>query len=145
VSTHTVRESPIVLQTRAIAREVAARHADDVDSKARFPSETFAALKQARLLSAAVPKDLGGAGAGVRELAEMCTVLAQGCGASGMVLAMHHIQIACLARHGLSSSYFADYLREAVERQILIASITSEVGVWGDTPCRTAARPTIFW
>jgi len=146
VSAHTVRESAIVNQTRAIAREVAVKHADDVDSKARFPSETFAALKQARLLSAAVPKEQGGAGAGVRELAEMCTVLAQGCAASGMVLAMHHIQIACLARHGLPAKFFADYLRECVERQILIASITSEVGVWGDTrqsicaPVRTADR-----
>ena len=45
MSAHTVRESSIVNQTRAIAREVAAKHADDVDSKARFPSETFAALK----------------------------------------------------------------------------------------------------
>ena len=30
----------------------------------------------------------------------MCTALAQGCGSSGMVLAMHHIQVACIARHG---------------------------------------------
>ena len=120
-------------QARAIAREVAAPHADDVDSKSRFPRETFAALKQARLLSSAVPKELGGAGAGMRELAEVCAVLAQGCAASGMVLAMHHIQVACIARHGLSSKFFQDYLRAVVERQILIASITSEVGVWGDT------------
>lgn len=128
-----VRSSEVVARTRVIAREVAAKHAADVDSQARFPSETFEALKQARLLSAAVPKHLGGAGANMRELTEMCCVLAQGCAASGMVLAMHHIQIACLARHGLSSPYFENYLREAVERQLLIASITSEVGVWGDT------------
>jgi acyl-CoA dehydrogenase len=46
---------------------------------------------------------------------------------------MHHIQIACIARHGLSSPYFRKYLEECVEKQTLIASITSEVGVWGDT------------
>jgi acyl-CoA dehydrogenase len=133
MSAPTRRESDLIAGTRAIAREVAAVHANDVDKNSRFPSETFAALKQAKLLSAAVPKALGGAGASMRELTDMCTILAQGCASSGMVLAMHHIQIACIARHGLSSAYFQRYLREAVERQLLIASITSEVGVWGDT------------
>jgi len=127
------RESDLIARTRAIAREVAAVHAADVDAKARFPQETFAALKQAKLLSAAVPKELGGAGADMRELTSQCAVLAQGCAASGMVLAMHHIQIACIARHALQSPFFAKYLRECVEKQTLIASITSEVGVWGDT------------
>ena len=127
------RTSEIVARTRAIATEIAAKHAPDVDSKARFPKETFEALKQQKLLSAAVPKELGGAGANMQELAEQCAALAQGCAASGMVLAMHHIQIACIARHGLSSAYFRRYLEECVEKQILIASITSEVGVWGDT------------
>ena len=41
----------------------------------------------------------------------MCTTLAQGCGSSGMVLAMHHIQVACIARHALASPFFAKYLR----------------------------------
>ncbi len=43
----------------------------------------------------------------------MCTALAQGCGSSGMVLAMHHIQVACIARHGMSSPFFRKYLRGA--------------------------------
>jgi acyl-CoA dehydrogenase len=131
VSAHS--NSEIVSRTRAIAHEVAAKHAADVDAKARFPHETFEALRQARLLSAAVPKELGGGGANMVELSEMCTVLAQGCASSGMVLAMHHIQIACIARHALSSDFFKRYLEECVERQLLIGSITSEVGVWGDT------------
>ena len=115
-----VKSSEIIARTRAIAREVAAQHAPDVDSKARFPSETFEALKQARLLSAAVPKELGGAGCNMRELTEMCSVLAQGCAASGMILAMHHIQIACIARHGMSSDFFRKYLRECVERRLAL-------------------------
>lgn len=125
--------SEIVSQTRAIARETAAVHAADVDTKARFPKETFEALRQKRLLSAAVPREFGGGGSGMVELAEQCMTLAQGCGSSGMVLAMHHIQIACLARHATSSPFFRKYLEECVENQLLIGSITSEVGVWGDT------------
>ncbi|HEX4406505.1 MAG TPA: acyl-CoA dehydrogenase family protein, partial [Polyangia bacterium] len=123
----------ITSRTRAIAQEIAAVNASDVDSKARFPQETFTALREAKLLGVAVPTELGGRGATMQELSAMCTALAQGCGSSGMVLAMHHIQVACIARHGLSSTFFRDYLKEVVERQLLLGSITSEVGVWGDT------------
>jgi acyl-CoA dehydrogenase len=126
-------KSPIVARTRAIAHEVAAAHAADVDAKARFPHETFAALKQAKLLSTAVPRELGGDGAPLLELSAACMELASACASSGMVLAMHHIQVACIARHGMGSAYFRGYLQEVVERQLLIASVTSEVGVWGDT------------
>jgi acyl-CoA dehydrogenase len=125
--------SEVVAKVRAIATEVAARHAADVDAKARFPAETFEALKKAKVLSAAVPRELGGDGANLQELSATCMELAQGCASSGMVLAMHHIQVACIARHGLSSSFFRKYLEELVDKQLLIASVTSEVGVWGDT------------
>lgn len=126
-------KSPIVARTRAVATEVAARHAADVDARARFPTETFEALRQAKLLSTAVPRELGGDGASLLELSAACMELASACGSSGMVLAMHHIQVACIARHGLGSAYFRGYLEELVRRQLLLASVTSEVGVWGDT------------
>ena len=133
--TSAIADSPAELVTRArkLAAEVASRHAADVDSKARFPHETIDAARQARLLSAVVPARLGGAGAGMQELAQMCTAVAQACGSSGMVLAMHHIQVACIARHMGDSPFFQDYLREVAERQILMASVTSEVGTGGDT------------
>jgi acyl-CoA dehydrogenase len=129
----TGQPSDITTRTRSIAQEVAAKHADDVDAKARFPMETIEALRKAKLLAVAAPAEVGGAGAGMQELAGMCAALAQGCGSSGMVLAMHHIQVACIARHGLSSAYFKKYLKELVDKQLLVGSITSEVGVWGDT------------
>ena len=113
--------------------EVAAQHAADVDERARFPVETLAALRDARALSAAVPRELGGQGCGMRELAAQCSALAQGCSASGMILAMHHIQVACMARHGMQSDFFRDYLQGLVREQWLIASVTSEVGTFGDT------------
>ena len=129
-----IKHGELVSRTQAIAAEVAAKHATEVDQQSRFPHETFAALKQARLLSAAVPKQVGGHGAGMLELGHQCAALAHGCGSSAMVLAMHHIQVACIARHGADSPYFARYLRENLaERQELIASITSENGTFGDT------------
>jgi acyl-CoA dehydrogenase len=113
--------------------DVAAQHADQVDKHARFPVETLNALKEARALSAAVPSELGGQGCGMLELATMCSTLAGACGSSAMVLAMHHIQVACLARHGLSSPELRQYLRDLVARQYLLGSMTSEVGTQGDT------------
>jgi acyl-CoA dehydrogenase len=130
----TARNSDLVARTAAIATEVAAKHAGDVDAKSRFPHETFAALRHAKLVSAAVPKSLGGHGAGMLELGHQCAALSGACGSSGMVLAMHHIQVACLARHGMGSPYFERYMRERlVEKQDVIASITSENGTFGDT------------
>lgn len=119
--------------TRDIASGIAARHAPDVDTSARFPSEAVDALRAAGVLSAPVPKALGGAGCNMHELTQLCATLAQGCGSSGMVLAMHFIQVACLARHGSGSDFFSAYLRELVQCQYLLASITSEVGTFGDT------------
>lgn len=131
--TPTRETSQLVAKAYAIGHEIASRHAIDVDTKARFPKEAVDAIKQAGLLSAAVPKALGGAGANMQELTAMCWTLGQSCASSGMVYAMHIIQVACIVRHGQSDKYFDVYLRELVEKQVLIGSITSEVGVWGDT------------
>jgi acyl-CoA dehydrogenase len=118
---------------RTKVAETATRYANHVDKDARFPAETINALRQARALSAAVPPEFGGHGYGVRELADMCAALAGACGSSAMVLAMHHIQVACLVRHGVSSPALRQYLKELVDHQYLIGSMTSEVGTQGDT------------
>jgi acyl-CoA dehydrogenase len=129
-----IKTSEIVKGTSAIATEVAAKHAADVDKQSRFPHETFEALRQAKLLATAVPKKYGGQGAGMLELGHQCAALAQGCGSSAMVLAMHHIQVACIARHGAGTPYFDGYMRDnLVGKQEVVASITSENGTFGDT------------
>jgi len=118
---------------RRIATEVAALNAVDVDARSRFPRESLEALKAAGLLSAPVPVELGGAGLGLRELAGLCSTLAQACGSSAMVLAMHYSQVACIVRHAADSAFFRDYLQELVARQHLLASMTSENGTFGET------------
>lgn len=123
----------VIDSIRSNVIDVAARHAADVDHRARFPEEAFAALRGAGALSAAVPRELGGAGCGMAELAAHCAALGSVCSATAMILAMHHIQVACIARHGMGSEYFRDFLRRLVREQSLIASVTSEVGTFGDT------------
>ncbi|HTU66753.1 MAG TPA: acyl-CoA dehydrogenase family protein [Steroidobacteraceae bacterium] len=118
---------------KAIAANVAAKHAADVDSKARFPTESVAALKEAGFFSALVPLSFGGWGCSMREAAGFCSALAQGCSSSAMVLAMHYSQLACITRHGLDTDFFRAFAKEIVARQLVLASMTSEVGTGGDT------------
>jgi acyl-CoA dehydrogenase len=123
----------LLANVRTIAKEVASHHSADVDARARFPQETVDALRRAGVLSAPVPKEFGGAGLSMRELATLCATLSGACGSSGMVLAMHYIQVACIARHASGDNYFAHVLRKLVTEQWLLASMTSEVGTFGDT------------
>lgn len=123
----------LLQEARRIARDVAAPAAEAVDRDARFPHEAVAALREARLLSAAVPASFGGAGLTLAELGRLCHALAQGCASSGMVLAMHTIQVGCVARHAADDAFFADVLRSLVTDQLLLASMTSEAGTFGET------------
>jgi acyl-CoA dehydrogenase len=122
-----------------IGDTIARAHADDVDKQARFPSETLAALRKERLLGVAVPAAYGGDGASLWELSDMCFQLGKHCSASAMVLAMHHIQVACLVRHGQGSPRLCELLEELAAEQRLIASVTSEVGIGGDMRSSIAA------
>ncbi|NBD21692.1 acyl-CoA dehydrogenase [Aquabacterium fontiphilum] len=124
---------PLAQTVREIARTVAAATADAVDTEARFPQETFAALRAARVLSAGVPVEWGGAGLNLRQQAELCAELGAACGASGMVLAMHFNQLACLVRHAQGSVFAGRFLQEVAANEWLLASMTSEEGTFGDT------------
>jgi acyl-CoA dehydrogenase len=117
---------------RRIASEVAAPAADSVDREGRFPDEAVAALKKGHFMSALAPKSLGGLGCGMVELAAMCQALGEHCASAAMVFAMHQIQVACIVRHGMSQAFFRAYVAELIERQQVIASVTSEVGIGGE-------------
>jgi acyl-CoA dehydrogenase len=133
MSTRPTNFAELLSAVRSIAKETAARHAADVDARARFPQETVDELKRVGALSAGVPRDHGGMGCSLFELSALCAALSGACASSGMVLAMHYIQVACIARHVQGSRFFQQYLRDLVTRQYLLASMTSEVGTFGDT------------
>jgi acyl-CoA dehydrogenase len=119
-------------QVKQIANDVAAVHADAVDREARFLHEAIAALKQAGLMSAYVPQSLGGAGVSLRELVVMCDTLARACASTAMIFAMHQIQVITIVDHAPDDAWFSQYLRDLVQHQYLIASVTSEVNVGGE-------------
>jgi acyl-CoA dehydrogenase len=125
-----------------LADGIAKVHADDVDRNARFPVEAVDALREQRALSAFVPAELGGDGVSLRAIATACFELGRRCGASGMVFAMHQIQVATIVRHldaQDADSFFHGHLRAVAADQRLIASVTSEVGTGGDMGRSVAA------
>lgn len=111
--------------------EVAGPAAAEVDRESRFPREAVEAFKQNGLISALVPEELGGGGASLAEVAGAVRAVAFHCVASGLVLAMHSIEVSNLVRHGHSEA-LQSLLGEVATKQLLIANANSEVGIGGD-------------
>lgn len=114
-----------------IGTESAGPAADDVDRQARFPHEALARLREAKLLSALIPAELGGGGASLAEVAGAVRALAFHCTSSALMLAMHSNEIGQLVRFGHTDG-LRDLLREIADHELLIANANSEVGLGGD-------------
>jgi acyl-CoA dehydrogenase len=108
------------------AAAVAAQFAGAVDAETRFPSEAFAAIREQRLLGILVPAALGGEGARMSEVMDVCYVLGQACASTGMIFAMHQVKVACVARHAQGVAALLDLLRRLDRQQLLLASSTTE-------------------
>ena len=114
------------------AAEIAGRWAADVDRDARFPHEALGALREARLLGALIPASLGGLGSTFHEVADACEILGTKCANTAMVFAMHQIEVHLLTRHTRVAPAFRPVLQDIAERQLLLASATTEREVGGD-------------
>lgn len=120
-------------QSRAeITAAVALKHADAVDREARFPAEALLSARAQRLLGMMVPADLGGEGASLSEVVNICYVLARGCASTAMIFAMHQIMAAILVRHARNSPWHRLLLRRLASEQLLLASSTTEGMGGGD-------------
>lgn len=115
-----------------LCKAAAAPHAADVDKSARFPSETFAALKRERLMGLLVPAALGGPELPLEEVADLCRILAQHCASSGMIYAMHNIKLHNLVTGGIDSTWHRELMKRVVAEQLLLGSATTEAGIGGD-------------
>jgi acyl-CoA dehydrogenase len=126
------------LKLRAeIMAAAAAKNADAVDRDARFPEEAFLAAREQRLLDILVPVDLGGDGASVSDVVDVCYVLGRACASTAMIFAMHQIMVAILVRHARNSPWHDRLLRQLSTEQMLLASSTTEGQGGGDL--RTSA------
>jgi acyl-CoA dehydrogenase len=134
--------APIKADLRARAQAVAAiaaAHAVEVDERGRFPHEAIAAAKAERLFGAMIPLDLGGEGATVSQIAEVCYILAGACASTAMIYGMHQIKVACVVRHCDDSAWHREFLRRVTRDQLLLASSTTEGQGGGDVRSSSAA------
>ena len=97
------------------------------DENDRFVEENYVDLKNAGLIRAGVPNELGGGGASVRELCEMLRIIAGACGSTGLALSMHTHQVAIPAwrwHHQDAARPMIEPLlrRVAVENLVLLSS-----------------------
>jgi acyl-CoA dehydrogenase len=87
-----VRQNDLTARARAAA-EVAKINAAAVDAEARFPSEALAEIRKQRLLGIHGAVDLGGEGASIAEIADVCYILGQACASTALIYAMHQIKM----------------------------------------------------
>lgn len=111
---------------------VAEAHADDVDVKGRFPAEALAAMRAERLLSIQIAPELGGEGAALAEIAEVCSRIGQACSSAAMVFAMHQIKASSLVSHGGDSPWHRTFMERISAEQLLLGSATTEGGIGGN-------------
>lgn len=113
-----------------IARELGptlARRAETENDEDKYVAEDIALLKSAGLVEAGVPRELGGGGADVDELAAMLRTLAYHSGSTGLAFSMHTHQVAIPAwrwKHQKAVAAVVEPLlkRIAAERILLLSS-----------------------
>lgn len=122
----TITAPPITQQLAARATAIGpqlAAHAARHDTEGTFVTESYDALRDAGLLTAAVPTELGGDGATIRELTALQRELAHFCGSTALASAMHQHVVAFTAwryRRGLPGAEAT--LRRVAEEGIVLVS-----------------------
>jgi len=96
----------------------AAAHDED-DS---FVSENYAALKEQRVFSAAIPQEFGGGGASHREISEMLRTFAQYCGSTALALSMHQHLVAATIWKQRRGQGGEPLLKNVAEKQLVLVS-----------------------
>lgn len=123
-------EQSLVEEARFVAERSLAPRAADHDREATFPADNLADLHTAGLTGLLVPVEFGGRGASLPTYVHVVTELAQACGSTALVFAMH-----CGATRVLSTSR-TDRAGEVIARVVndgaLVAWGFSEPGTGGN-------------
>jgi alkylation response protein AidB-like acyl-CoA dehydrogenase len=81
----------------AVAHDVSAPAAEQIDREARWPEESLRALLDAGLGGLVVPESAGGLGHGMTALAGVCEILGSACASTAMCFGMHGVGSAVIA------------------------------------------------
>ena len=118
----------------AIARE----HAADHDRDASFVTEAYAAMRSAGYLALAVPAELGGLGATMRQVCYAQAELARHDGATALAAAMHLYLTAMQAYRRRAGAPDAEgILRRVADEAIVIATSGGSDWLWPTTTAFT--------
>ena len=79
----------ILAENEKLSNELLRANADQIDQSRRFPRENLQALGKAGVLGLLVPKQFGGAGASLAEMAEALGAQSRNCASTAMVTLMH--------------------------------------------------------
>lgn len=121
------------LGTRFAARAAAA------DVEGRFVRDNYGDLKEARLMSALVPSELGGGGATHGEVCQVLRELAHHCGSTALALSMHtHLVAAAVWRHKHGQPAEA-LLRKIAAAELVLVS--TGAGDWVDSVGKAERAP----
>lgn len=116
----------------ALAGELAdtfAKRANEHEWAGTFPYENYRDLHEAGYLKLTIPRELGGAGANVLEVALAQARLAQGCPSTALITTMHLTHLVRLGAGTQGSgerALFESICREVVEHGALINNAASE-------------------
>lgn len=121
---------------------IAAADAVAVDRDGRFPAAAIEAAKRNRLLGVLVPREFGGEAADIHDVMEMCFALGRACASTAMIVAMHHVKVACLVRHGRGNPTLEALMQRIAAEQMLMASSTTEGNNGGNV--RASAGPVVM-
>ncbi len=89
-------------------------------------------MRDLNLLGLLVPERCGGPGESLADVALVCRSLGRACGSTALIFAMHQIQVACVIAGGGETAWSDGFLRRLAQNQLLLASVTSEIGIGGN-------------
>ncbi len=109
------------------AKENIAPYTNAVDSEAKFPKESFEAIKNKKLTALLVPKEYGGMGLGIYEHTQTILAFANYCATTALCYMMHNVATNTLATYG-SDELKKEILPKIANGEVMLALAYSESG-----------------
>ena len=109
------------------AKNNIAPYTQTVDCEAKFPQESFKAIKDKKITSLLVPKEYGGMGLGFYEHTQTILAFANYCATTALCYMMHNVATNTLIKYG-SEDLKKEILPKIVSGEIMLALAYSESG-----------------